>query len=210
MENILLFLVNLIVLNIDLRLLLRPFEIQLLNDLLLLVKRDVAVEDLTIKRFYFRLNVCQLVLCDLKISLRPQTHSAHLLSGSCVFLNDLVDFGLSIFKNLFRRFRVILLHRLNLLSQVLDLLFLLGHVVLMSLLLIIDFHSVIFVDGSLGIAELSCLLRLLLLEGLIACGILEHALRVLIAFGVEDLMVLFVLHLLLLLKLFLNLVLTSF
>lgn len=57
------------VLDVNLGLLLGPFEVQLLNDLLLLVEGDVSVEDLPIKRLDLRLHICKLVLSDLQVSL---------------------------------------------------------------------------------------------------------------------------------------------
>ena len=59
------------ILDIDLGLLLSPFEVQLLDDFLLLVEGDISVEDLPIKRLDLRLYIGQLVLANLQVSLRP-------------------------------------------------------------------------------------------------------------------------------------------
>ena len=64
-------LMNCVVLDVNLCLLLSPFEVQLLNDLLLLVQRDVPIQDLAIKSLDLGLHISQLVLPNLKVSLRP-------------------------------------------------------------------------------------------------------------------------------------------
>ena len=70
-----------------------------------------------------------------------------------------------------------------------DLLLLLAHVILVSLVLVVDLLCMVLVDGSLSIAELSGLLLLLLLESLVAGRVLEHALRVLVPARLDLLLV---------------------
>ena len=90
-----------------------------------------------------------------------------------------------------------------------DLLLLLAHVILVSLVLVVDLLCMVLVDGSLSIAELSCLLLLLLLESLVAGRVLEHALRVLVP-ACLDLLLVFLLQVLeLLLEVLHDLVLAS-
>ena len=122
MQNVLLPLMDCVVLDVDLRLLLGPLEVQLLNDFLLLVQRDVSIEDLAIKSLDFRLYISQLVLPDLQVSLRSQTHLSHLSQGSQIFLLDLENFGPSILFNLRHCLIVVSLHGLDILPQVSNLL----------------------------------------------------------------------------------------
>ena len=70
-----------------------------------------------------------------------------------------------------------------------DLLLLLAHVILVSLMLVVDLLCMVLVDGSLSIAELSGLLLLLLLESLVAGRVLKHALRVLVPARLDLLLV---------------------
>ena len=92
MQDVLLPLVDRVVLDVDLCLLLGPFEVQLLNYFLLLVQRDVSIEDLAVESLDLRLHIGQLVLPDLQVSLRPQTHLGHLSQGSQILLLDLKNF----------------------------------------------------------------------------------------------------------------------
>ena len=62
---------------------------------------------------------------------------------------------------------------------------------LVVLVLFIHLLSVFGKDGVLGIAELSCILLLLLLKGLVTCSIFKHPLRILITTSFEFMMVLF-------------------
>ena len=79
----------------------------------------------------------------------------------------------------------------------------------MSLVLLVDLLSMLFVDGGLGIAELPFLLQLLLLKSLIPSSILKHSLRVFVTASFHLGLVLIVLHFQLLVKLLLNLVLSA-
>ena len=56
---------NRVILDIDFCLLLSPIKVQLLNDVLLLFKGDVPIEDLTVKSLDVGLDIGQLVFRDL-------------------------------------------------------------------------------------------------------------------------------------------------
>ena len=79
----------------------------------------------------------------------------------------------------------------------------------MIFLFLVDLFSVVLVDGGLGVAEFTSFLLLLLLESLVTRGVLKHALRVLVPASFKLLQVLFILHLLLLLELVIDFVLTG-
>lgn len=152
-----------LVFDVDFSLLLGPLEVQLLLVILLLIQLHLLVSDPAGEGLDLLLHIGQLVLCDLKISLRTQTHVCHLIETSLVLLFDLTDLLLSIFSDLLHRFLIISLHRFNVVSKVRDLLILLSDGILMILLFLVDLLGVLFVDRSLCISELSSLLLLLLL-----------------------------------------------
>jgi len=77
----------------------------------------------------------------------------------------------------------------------------------MVFVLFVDLLSVLLIDGSLGITELSFLLQFLFLEGLVFSSILEHGLRILITTSFHLSLILIVLHFQLLIELLLNLIL---
>ena len=110
---------------------------------------------------------------------------------------------------LIHHFLVVALHGLNGLLEMSDLLFFLVDRILVVLLLLVDLFCVLFIDCSLSITELPSFLLLLLLESLVARGILKHALRILIASSLELLMILLLLNFQLLFKLVFNLILVS-
>ena len=169
---------NRVILDINFCLLLSPILVQLLDDVLLLFKGDVPIEDLTVKSLDVGLDIGQLVFRDLKVCLGSQTHIGDQLKSSLVLVQDLLDFRFSILFNLTHSLLIIPLHRLDVLLQVSDLLILLRHGILMSLLLLVHLFSMTFIDLSLGIAELTGLFLLLFLEGLVASCVLKHLLRV--------------------------------
>ena len=76
----------------------------------------------------------------------------------------------------------------------------------MVFVLFVDLLSVLLIDGSLGITELSFLLQFLFLKGLVLSSILEHGLRILITTSLHLSLILIVLHLQLLIELLLNLI----
>ena len=207
MQDVLLPLVDCVVLDVDLRLLLGPLEVQLLNYFLLLVQRDVSIEDLAVESLDLRLYIGQLVLPDLQVSLRPQTHLGHLGQGSQILLLDLENFGPGILLDLCHSLIVVPLHGLNIFPQVSNLLILLRNVSLVLLLHLVDLLGMVFKNCGLCIAELPRFLLLLLLKCLVAGCILEHALRVLVPVSLQLLVILFLLHLELLEEVFLDLIL---
>ena len=152
-----------VIFNVDLGFFLSPLKVQLLNDLLLLFKRNISVKNLAIESFYFRLHISQLVLRNLQISLGPKTHFGDLSEGSQVLLLNFEDLRASILFNLLHCLIVVPLHSLNVLAQMSDLLVFFGHSILVVLLLLVDLLSVILIDGSLSVAEFSRFLLLLLL-----------------------------------------------
>ena len=77
----------------------------------------------------------------------------------------------------------------------------------MVFVLFVDLLSVLLIDGSLGITELSFLLQFLFLKGLVLSSILEHGLRILITTSFHLSLILIVLHFQLLIELLLNLIL---
>ena len=83
-----------------------------------------------------------------------------------------VDLTFRILKNLVHGLLIVTLHRPDLVDQTANEFFLLTYRISMVLIFLINLLSMLFVDGSLGIAELPLLLQLLLLKGLILGGIL--------------------------------------
>ena len=165
-----------VVLDVDLISFLSVLEVKLLDLLLLLLKLELLVTDEAHEGLELRLDVSQLVLCDLKVGLRSQTHVGDLVEARLVLLLDLTNFLLCVIVDLIHHFLVVALHGLNGLLKVSDLLLLLVDGILVVLLLLIDLLSVLLVDCGLSIAELPGLLLLLLLESLVAGGVLKHAL----------------------------------
>ena len=127
-----------------------------------------------------------------------------------IFLLDFFDLRASILFNLLHRHIVVSLHGLDILAQVSNLIVLLRHRILMVFLLLVDLLRVILIDCSLRVAELSCLLLLLLLQGLVSRSVFKHALRVLVSSRLELLVVFIILHLLLFDELILDLVFACF
>ena len=83
-----------------------------------------------------------------------------------------VDLTFRILKNLVHGLLIVTLHRPDLVDETANEFFLLTYRISMVLIFLINLLSMLFVDGSLGIAELPLLLQLLLLKGLILGGIL--------------------------------------
>ena len=171
--------------------LLCPFKLQFVFDLSLLLQRDLSINDLSVESLDIRLDICELVLRNLKFSLRLKAHLFDLLSSSIVLGENFLLLFLSIILNLLHRFVVVSLHSEDLLLQVCNFFFLEGNNVLMIFLLFIDLLSMLLVDGSLSVTELSTFLLLLFLQGLISSSIFEHALRVLISSCLKLLMIFF-------------------
>ena len=207
MENVLLSLMDDIVLDVDLSLLLGPLKVQLLLVFLLFIQLDLLVIDPAGECLDLRLYVSKLVFGDLQISLGAQTHVRHLIQTGLVFLLDLTDLRLSVLGDLLHRLIIVPLHRFDVVAEVGNLLVFFGDSVLMVLLLLVHLLGVFLVDCSLGISKLSSFLLLLLLEGLVASCVFQHALRVLIPSCFKLLVVFLCLELQLLLELVFNLVL---
>ena len=139
-------------------------------------KLELLVTNEAHQSLKIRLSFSQLVLCYLKVGFRSQTHVSDLVEACLVLLLNLTNFLLCVVIDLIHHFLVVALHGLNGLLKVSDLLLLLVDGILVVLLLLIDLLSVLLVDCGLSIAELPGLLLLLLLESLVAGGVLKHAL----------------------------------
>ena len=144
--------------------------------LLLFLKLELLVTNEAHESLKLRLNICQLVLCDLKVGLRSKTHVGDLVEACLVLLLNLTNFLLSVIIDLIHHFLVVPFHGLNGLLKMSDLLLLLVDSILVVLLLLIDLLSVLLIDCGLSITELPGFLLLLFLESLVASGILKHAL----------------------------------
>ena len=165
-----------VVLDVDLVSFLSILEVKFLDLLLLFLELELLVANEAHESLELRLNISQLVLRDLKVGLRSQTHVGDLVEACLVLLLNLANFLLCVVIDLVHHFLVVTLHGLDGLLKVSDLLLLLVDSILVVLLLLIDLLSVLLVDRGLSITELPGLLLLLLLESLVASGILEHAL----------------------------------
>ena len=110
-----------------------------------------------------------------------------------VLLFNLSDLVVSILGDLIHRLTIVVDHRVNVLSQVSDLLLLLRKRILVILFFLVQLLSVLFVHVFLGFTEATCLLLLMLLQSLILSCIFEHPLRVLISSVLNHLMVLVIL-----------------
>jgi len=176
MKNVLLSLMDDIVLDVDLGLLLGPLKVQLRLVFLLFIQLDLLVIDPAGECLDLRLDVSELVLGDLQISLGAQTHIRHLIQTGLVFLLDFTDLRLCILGNLLHRLVVVPLHCFDVVAQVGNLLVFFSDSVLMVLLLLVHLLGVFLVDCSLGVSKLSCLLLLLLLESLVASSVFQHTL----------------------------------
>ena len=84
------------------------------------------------------------------------------------------------------------------------------HIILMVLLLVVDLLCMLLIDSRLSVSKLTSLLLLLIHEGLVACGIQQHALRVIVSACLHLLIVLISSEFQLLFKLVLDLILGSF
>ena len=93
-----------------------------------------------------------------------------------ILLLDLDGFFMCISSDLVHRLGVISLHGNDVLFEMGDLILFLSNRILMVLLLLVDLLSVLLVDGSLGISELSGLLLLLFLKGLVPGCVFKHPL----------------------------------
>ena len=102
-----------VVLDVDLISFLRILEVELLDLLLLFLKLELLVSDEAHERLELRLNISQLVLCDLKVGLRSQTHVGDLVEARLVLLLDLTNFLLCVIVDLIHHFLVVALHGLN-------------------------------------------------------------------------------------------------
>ena len=146
--------------------------------------------DQTIELLDIVLRISQLVLGDLQVSLGPQAHIGDLIQTRLVFLLNFPNFIGSILVDLLHHLPIVLLHQPDILTQMSYLLFLLRQSILMVLFFLIGLLSVFLVQGGLRLAESSSFLLLLLLECLVFGCVLEHALRVFIASGLQLLVVL--------------------
>ena len=206
MQNILFPLMDDLVFNIDLRLLFGPLDLELLNISTLLLQHRVFVLNPSVKGLKLLTNISKLVLRELDFTLRRCGHLEHLILIVGLLLLDEIDLTSRIFVNLVHSLLVVSLHRPDLLDETVNEFFLFTDGICMVLVLLVDLLSMLFVDGSLGIAELPLLLQLLLLKGLILRGILKHGLRVLVATSICFSLILIMLHLKLPVKLLLNLI----
>ena len=152
------------------------FSVKFLDLLLLFLKLELLVANEAHESLELRLNFSQLVLCNLKVGLRSQTHVGDLVEACLVLLLNLANLLLCVIINLIHHFLVVTFHGLNGLLKMSNLLFLLVDSILVVLLLLIDLFSVLFIDCGLSVTELPGFLLLLFLESLVASGILEHAL----------------------------------
>ena len=177
--------------------------------LLLFFKLELLVTNEAHQSLKIRLSFSQLVLCNLKVGFRSQTHVGDLVEACLVLLLNLTNFLLCVVIDLIHHFLVVTFHGLNGLLKMSDLLLLLVDSILVVLLLLIHLFSVLLIDCRLSITELPCFLLLLFLQSLVASSILKHALRVLVTSSFELLVVLLLLHLQLLFKLVFNFILVG-
>ena len=91
MEDVLFSCVNDLILLLNFCLFVRPLEVELLDVLLLLFKLDALVIDPSGQRLDIGLNVSQLILGDLEVSLGAKTHVSDLIETGLVLLFDLAD-----------------------------------------------------------------------------------------------------------------------
>jgi len=165
-----------VVFNINLCLLLGPFGIELLSLFLLLIQLDLLVINPTSERLDLWLDFSEFVFGYLEVSFRAKTHVCDLCQTCLVLLSDLYDLKLSVLSDLLHSLIVVPLHRLYVCAQVGDLLVFFRDSVLVFFLLLIHLLCVFLVDCSLSVSELSCLLLLLLLKGLVFSSSFKHIL----------------------------------
>ena len=193
-----------LVFDVDLRLLFCPLDLELLDVGALLLKHRVLILNPAVVNLQILTHISELVLSELNFTLRRRGHLQHFVLVVLLPLLDDSDLIVCILCDLVHSFLIVAFHGFNVLLEQVDELFLFANGVGMILVLLIDLLGVLLVNGSLGIAEFPLLLQLLLLQGLIFCGILEHILRVLVAASFHLGLILILLHLELLIKLVFN------
>lgn len=126
------------------------------------------------KLFNLLLNLGKFISGDLEISLGFQTHVLNLSEVSRVLLLNLVVLSLGVIGDLVHHFLIVPLHGFNFLSQFVNQRALFVDVVIVILLVHVDSGSVLFHDLLLARSKSILVSLLLLLQLIVAGGVLQH------------------------------------